>query len=364
MKNVLIIIGKLVVGGAEKVGRDIGYYADKEKFSITYIVFEQEKGIYEEELEEQGCTIYHFDPPHRGYLKFCMRLSRVIRERHIDIVHSHTMFNSGLVTMIARWNRVPIRITHSHSIKGPEHRGFIKNSYEKMMRRSILLNSTKLVACGKSAGEWLYGKNIFHDKGILIYNGIHLESYRFSSEIRNSIREHLGLKEAFIIGHVGHLAFVKNQLFIINLLPEIIKEKPEAVFMMVGDGNDRSILLEAAQKLGVEKHVVFTGNVNNVGDYMSAMDVFVFPSLYEGMPLALVEAQTNGLPCVISNRIPKDVFVTDLLCDLSLENHEKQWVQTITGMERNRSDQYWSKMYELGFDTSVMLRKIYQLYEN
>lgn len=363
MKNVLIIIGKLVVGGAERVGRDIGYYADKKKYNIYYIVFGEESGVYEKELRAKGCKIYHFAPPSENYLEFCRKLNYFIKRKHINVVHSHTMFNSGIVLSIARWNHVPVRIAHSHSIRGPEHRGVIKTAYENFMRKSIIRNATKLVACGKSAGRWLYGEGVFTSKGILIHNGINLEVYGYNEEKRKRIREMYGISGSFVIGHVGHLAAVKNQAFIIKLMPEILKRIPDTMFMIVGDGHDKEMLYELVQNMGMEDHILFTGNVNNVGDYMSAMDVFAFPSLYEGMPLSLVEAQTNGLPCIISDHIPDDVYLTDLIKPLPLENSQSQWIAAVTGTMRNQSEKYKSMMFSKGFDTSVMLEKIYQLYD-
>lgn len=363
MKNVLIIIGKLIIGGAERVGRDIGYYADKNKYSIQYLVFEDDVCAYEKELLDVGCIIHHMEPPSAGYYKYYRNLCRLIKKQHIDIIHSHTMFNSGWAMMAGKHQRVAVRISHSHSIKGPEHRGFIKNFYEKTMRRLIRYYATDYVACGKAAGEWLYGKDFFEKKGTLIYNGIDLRQYIYNENARNAIREKYGIQNKFIIGHAGHFAPVKNQIFLLDLMPEILKRTPNAFLVLLGDGENHRILEDEVCKLGLQDKVIMPGNVKNVGDYMSAMDVFAFPSLYEGMPLTLVEAQSNGLPCVISQNIPEDVHLTDLICSLSLKNSDEQWVKHITTAKRKHPEDYGKKLYELGVDTKGMLDKIYSLYE-
>ena len=361
MKNVLIIIGKLSVGGAERVGRDIGYYADKKKYSVHYLVFEDDVCAYEKELTDAGCIIHHMDPPSAGYGRYYRNLCELIKKQQIDIIHAHTMFNSGWA-MLAGWQqRVPVRISHSHSIRGPEHRGFVKNLYEKTMRMMIRLFATDYVACGKGAGKWLYGEKFFEKNGTVIYNGIGLDQYIYDENERNKVREKYGLQKKFIIGHAGHFAPVKNQ--VLELMPEIIRRRSDAFLMLLGDGQIRKKLEEKIIKLGLQDRVLMTGNVKNVGAYMSAMDVFAFPSLYEGMPLALVEAQSNGLPCIISAKIPEDVYLTDLIRSLPLENSTEQWIEAIIKARRNHPERYRKVMGEEGFDIHGMLDRVYGLYE-
>lgn len=363
MKNVLIIIGKLIIGGAERVGRDIGYYADKKKYRIHYLVFEDDICAYEKELTDAGCIIHHMDPPSSGYGRYYRNLCELIKKQQIDIIHAHTMFNSGWA-MLAGWQQgVPVRISHSHSIRGPEHRGFVKNLYEKTMRVMIRLFATDCVACGKGAGEWLYGKKFFEKNGTVIYNGIGLNQYIYDKNARNKIREKYGLQKKFIIGHAGHFAPVKNQVFLLELMPEIIRRRPDAFLLLLGDGQSRQKLEEKVIKLGLQEKVLMTGNVKNVGAYMSAMDVFAFPSLYEGMPLALVEAQSNGLPCIISVKIPEDVYLTDLIRSLPLENSTEQWIEAIIKARRNHPEKYRKEMYDLGFDIHEMVKRIYAIYQ-
>lgn len=360
MKKVLIIIGKLTIGGAEKVARDIGYFADKSKFGIHYIVFGNEIGAYEDELEASGCVIHHFDPPKKNHYKYYRRLKELIQKEKYDVIHCHTMFSSGWAVLAGYKCNVPKRISHSHTVKGFEQRGFVKNLYENTMRKIIQKYSTDYIGCGKSAGEWLFGKAFFQQYGRIIFNGIDLKHFRFNSDIRKNIRSQYQLDDSFVIGHVGHLAEVKNQSFLIRLLPSVLEEKPNAKLLLLGDGNDRNKLEGLVQSLGLEQHVIFTGNVNNVGEYMSAMDLFVFPSLYEGMPLALVEAQTSGLPCIISNKIPNDAVQTDLVKKLALDS--EMWINAITNSVPTDRLSYYKTMFDLGFDTSVMLDKIYKLY--
>ena len=363
MKKILIVIGKLCVGGAERIGRNIGYYADKNRYEIHYLVYGKDRGDYERELVNVGCRIHHMPPPSYGYGKYYKNLKRLLKKERFDVVHSHTMFSSAWVVRAARQCGVPVRIVHSHTIQGPEKRSFVKKLYENTMRIIIRIDSTQYVACGMSAGNWLFGKAFFSKKGKLIYNGIKLSDYAYCEEARKKTREMLHIEDGFIVGHVGHLASVKNQIFILKLIPELLKREPKTVLMLLGEGEDKEKLLTETERLNIADHVIFTGNVTNVGEYMSAMDVFVFPSLYEGMPLAMVEAQANGLPCIISDAIPDDVHLTDLVQGISLKTNQEEWVTGILRAKREKPEKYENIIRKAGFDTMDMVRKIYALYE-
>lgn len=363
VKKILIIIGKLYIGGAERVGRDIGFFADKSKYEIHYVVFEDIIGAYEKELEDVGCIIHHVDPPSSNYKKYYHCLVKIIKEEKIDIIHSHTMFSSGWAMLAGKKCGVPIRIAHSHTIRGPEKRGILKNTYEKIMRHIVVHNATDLIACGKGAGEWFYGAKTFSRKGKIIYNGIDLSEFEYNLAAREKIRNQYSLFDKFVIGHVGHLAPVKNQTFLLELMPKILNKKPNAVLLLLGEGEDRQKLNNIIIKNNLQDYVIMTGNVPNVGEYMNAMDVFVFPSLYEGMPLALVEAQTNGLPCCISDRIPEDAFLTDLIRVIPFDNNDTEWIRMICDANRKDSSSYGQQIYQMGFDVSGMLERIYQIYK-
>lgn len=363
MKRVLEIIGKLYIGGAEKVARDIGYYADPSRFAVDYLVFGDEKGVYEDDLTAKGCRIFHAAPPSDGYKDYVRTLEGLIKQNGYDVVHCHTMFSSGWAMWVAKRLGVPVRISHSHSIRIPGRRGFAQSLYERAMRLVILRCSTQLVGCGVDAGRWLFGKGAFERRGITILNGIETEKFTYSEACRSEVRHALGIGDKFVIGHAGHMVKVKNQSFLIELMPEVLKRRPDAVLLLLGDGQDRSMLEQKAKALGLSDKVIMTGNVRDVYRYLSAMDVFAFPSLYEGMPLAMVEVQSNGLPCIISDRVPKDVFLTELLKPLPLEAGAEAWAEAICRAGRSEPEKYGGAMRKSGFDFMNMIEKVYSIYE-
>lgn len=360
MQKILILPSKLNIGGAEKVAADIGFYADPQKCEVHYVVFGDEVGAYEPELIARGCRVFHIAQPSESFRAYMHNLKTLIRTHHYDVIHAHTMFNIGWATLAGRLYGVPVRVSHAHSALR-EKRSLKVRLYEAAMRALILTCATDLVACGVQAGERLYGKRAFAKRGKLILNGIDTHRFAFDERRREAFRKELGLEDKFVIGHTGHLVAVKNQTFLLDLMPKICKKRPNALLLLLGDGQDRPVLERKIRELHLEKHVRMTGNVRNVPDYLNAMDVFAFPSLYEGMPLSIIEVQTNGLPCIISDRVPEDVFLTNLIHPLSLETPER-WVDEICGASRVQSENYASLMRETGFDTASVMDRIYRIY--
>lgn len=361
MKYILHIIAQLCIGGAEKVARDIGLYADTNEYESHYVVFGDKVGEYESALTEHGCKVFHMPSPSAGYSDFMNSLKKLMREYDYQAVHAHTMFNAGWVMLAAKQMKVPVRVAHAHSILD-NGGGFVTKTYETLMRRLILSCATDLVACGVGAGKRLFGEKAFKQRGKLILNGIETAEFAFNTETRERMRSELGIADKFVIGHAGHLAAVKNQKFLITLMPDILKNRKNAVLLMLGEGEDRAMLEGRIAELGLQDKVIMTGNVPNVYDYLCAMDVFAFPSLFEGMPLSIVEVQANGLPCVISDRVPKDVFLTDLLTPLPIDD-AAPWIDAICHAERENAESYAQVLKNGGLDVMTAVKKFYDIYE-
>ena len=365
MKKVLEIIGSLRIGGQEKVGREIGLHINRDKYKIEYLVFDKGKEPYETDLEKAGIKVYHLPEPSEGYIQYLRNLGYLLKKGKYSVVHAHTMFNCGWAMLMAWVNKVPCRISHSHSIKMAEHHySLLARIYQSIMKELIHIFGTEFIGCGKAAGEWLFGESFFQKKGKIIYNGINTKQFLFSSVKREEMREKLNISDKFVIGHTGHFMKVKNQQFLISLMPEILKQRPEAVLLLLGDGELKKKNLEYCKALGIEHKVIMTGNVSNVSDYLCAMDVFAFPSLYEGMPLSIIEVQCNGLPCIISDTVPEDVFLTDLIRPLSLKSPKENWIREICSASRHDSQKYGKIIGETGFDESNMLKNIYKIYDS
>ena len=357
-KKVLIIAAKLYIGGAEKVARDIALYAPEGKYEFHYLVFGDEVGAYEAQVIEKGAKVFHWAQPSEGYFPFFRKLLKLMKQEHYHAVHAHTMFNCGFVMLAAALAGVPLRISHSHSAL-TTNPSFPKRIYEKVMQFLILRCSTDLVACGIAAGKRLFGDR---SDVQLILNGIDTAQFVYNAQKRDEIRRKWQLESRLVLGHAGHLAEVKNQVFLLDLMPLILEKRPDAMLLLLGEGDDRPMLEQKIQDMHLENSVIMTGNVINVADYLSAMDVFVFPSLYEGLPLSILEVQANGLPCIISDSVPKDVFLTDLIHPLSLKDAKGQWVSAILGAHRNDPTGYNNLLQQSEYTVETAMGKLYQLY--
>lgn len=352
------------MGGAERVAANISTYAPNGEFEFHYLVFEGHDNVYGPEIEARGGKVITLPVPASDYIAYIRQLKKVIRENRYDAVHSHTMFNSGINLAIAKIMGVPIRIAHSHTTRTERKVSRKQKIYEWVMKKLILWSATDLLACGVEAGEWLFGAKAFSKRGKVIRNGIDTDAFKYSELNRAKIRAEYGLPEdGFVIGHAGTLIPLKNQELLIRLLPSIKEKLPKACLMLLGRGeeNERNRLKDIARECGVSDSVLFCGGVMNVNECLSAMDVFAFPSLREGTPLALIEAQTNGLPCVISDRIPDDAILTDLVEPISLENKGK-WIDTLINAKRSEPKRYAQLIEKAGYSNKTSYQPIYSIY--
>lgn len=362
MKYILQIAAKLYIGGAEKVARDIALCADPEKYEFHYVVFGDEVGTYEHQLLEKGCKVFHLAEPSDSYHNYIKALMALMRQYRYHAVHVHTMFSSGWVMLAAKLYGIPVRVTHAHSALDDGKRP-LKSIYEAVMRFLILSCSTDIVGCGIKAGQRLFGETAWDKRGNLILNGIDVAGFAYNAKKRETVRTQMRLGDRLVLGHAGHLAEVKNQSFLLDLMPLILEKKPNACLLLLGEGEDRLMLERKVLDLKLEDHVIMTGNVTNVADYLSAMDVFVFPSLYEGLPLSILEVQANGLYCVISDRVPEDVFLTDLIHPLSLEDPKEVWIEKILSAKRSQPQAYNDCLRDSDYAVETAMDKIYRIYE-
>lgn len=357
--KVLEVCARLNIGGAQKVAANIGRYAP-EDIDIWYLVFGSDVGEYEAPLIEMGHHIVHM--PLRSHQPFFRRLCKFIKRESFDVVHCHTMYSCGIFMLAARLCGVRGRICHSHTSKDEAPQTLRRVLYKRLMRALTRLCATDYLACGQEAGNELYGERFFRRHGQVIKNGIETHKYAFDEAARGEIRASYGVSDAFVIGHVGHYVSVKNQSFLIDLFPELLRRRPDCVLLLFGEGEDREKLQAQIRRLNLQKHVRLMGNVNNVDRVLSALDTFVFPSLYEGTPLALIEAQANGLPCIISDQIPDDACLTDLIlrCSLSEPN---TWIRSILAASRpGDPGKYQYRIEQLYGSVEQSLHTLYRLF--
>ncbi len=353
MIRVLYTVNGLRVNGMSAVIMQYITKLDKHKYQFSVFTDEiDEKFI--QTLNENHVEIYQSKMRRKNQLAYFMELCRILRTGKYDIVHAHG--NSATIAvelLAARICGVPMRIAHSHNTTC-DH---IK--LDRFLRPLFYTLYTDGIGCGIAAGKWLFQDHPF----TVIKNGIDLDRYCFDQKQRDRIRTELGIENKFVIGHVGRFTDQKNHAFLLKAFRDL--RKPDSVLLLVGDGPLEEQIKELAEKLKINNRVIFYGTTNDTAAMYSAMDCFVFPSKYEGVPLTLIESQANGLPCFISDRVSSEVILTDLIQVLSLDDPHRWAEEILVGKKRIPEDSKSAirSLKEAGFGICEVIEQIDSLYQ-
>lgn len=330
-KKILIVSSSLRVGGLERVAVNCAKYSDCGKYNFDFLVFGNEIGGLEQEVQSYGWTIIRIKKPENKLWKFYKEVCRVMKENGpYDAVHSHTFFNSGIVLLAAKHSGIPCRIAHSHSIKRKGQQNVARLVYNWIMRRLLNAYSTTVCACSVQAGNYLFGEKRFQSEGIIIPNVIDPTQYAFDADSREQAREEFNIApDTLLIGQIGHLSSVKNPCFLLKVFSVLVKNV-KSKLILVGDGPLFPVLRDEIANLGLTEYVIMPGIRNDVSRLMSAMDVYVCTSTNEGFGLVLLEALANGLPCVgEKNAIVKEIVEFGHCTLVDSFNSAEPWAQVI-----------------------------------
>lgn len=275
-----------------------------------------------------------------------------------DIVHIHG--NSATISLeliAAKLAKVPIRIAHSHNTF------CTAKLADKLLRPLFYLLCNGRLACGQRAGEWLFRNRDF----TIIANGINTDRFIFNSAKRSLVRSELGWEEAIVVGHIGNFVDAKNHDFLIDVFNTLHERDRRYRLLLVGDGNLQNIIKDKVYKLHLQDKICFAGSVSDVTPFLSAIDLIVMPSLYEGVPLTLIEEQASGLPCIVSDTISDEVNKTDLVKFVSLESGVAFWANEVLNLEFNddrtrASISAIEKIKKSGFDIIEQSEKLKNYY--
>ncbi|MDD6729156.1 MAG: glycosyltransferase [Eubacteriales bacterium] len=339
-KRVLIVTESISYGGLNLVSVNLQQHLDKEKFDCTFCVRRSQKGELEHEITEQGIKVIHVPDSELNYLKSYLFYKKTMKDGNYDIVHCHLPFISGIVLLAAKQAGVKNRIAHAHFSQPytdtaiySKKKQIVADVYRKIMRLFLKVFCTVKLACSYDSGCFLYGRREFEKNGIILNNGIDTESFAFNKDIRKSVRNELNINEkAVVFGHIGQLYSVKNQTYVIDVFNEFHKNNGNSYLLVIGDGTDREKLENKVCSLGLEKSVLFLGLRNDANRLYQAMDIFVFPSVHEGFPVTLVEAQASKLPCIVSDTITKDTKLNRNIEYMSVDLPAEKWAEKIENM--------------------------------
>jgi len=317
--------------------------------------------MYETQIAQAGGKLITLRRSIANPMRYLKDLRKVIGEEKYDIVHVHGNSATMVLEMIAaRQAGCKVRIAHSHNTTCRHQK------IHRLMDPLFQALCTGRLACGEEAGRWLHGKRSF----TVVNNGIQTQVYRFDSVARQNARQELGIsREQKLICHVGTFNGVKNQAFLVEILEQLVATGEDWMMVLIGVGQTREAVEALVREKQLEKRLRFIGITDRVQDYLSAADLTVMPSLYEGLPLTLIEAQTNGLRCVVSDTITREVDKTGNLTFLPLSSGAEHWAQVIAQLpletdRMKRSEAAAAKIRDCGYDIHDEAAKLKTLYIN
>lgn len=308
-------------------------------------------------LETNGSQNYVLSYRNNNPFKYVINLAKTIKEGAYSIVHVHGCSATMAVEMLAaKIAGVEIRIAHSHNTKCDHFKvdRFLRPFFSRWCNYGF--------ACGQEAGEWMFRGKDFE----IISNGIDLEKFQYNPLVREAFRSKYKLEDKFVIGHVGRFSEQKNHIKLLHIFEKFSIKHPEAYLVLIGDGELKDAIKQHAERQKL--NVMFVGLSDEVEKWLQAMDLFVFPSLYEGLPLGLVEAQAAGLPCVLSDTISPMAKITDLVEFVRLDAASSEWITVMEGMMNrfkrvSQIDEIKTQIREKHFDINLNCKELVSIYK-
>lgn len=348
MIRVLQVVTYMGRGGLETLLMNYyrHFYRDQVQFDfLTHRDFEAD---YDGEIRSLGGRIYRLPRLNPMSASYRQALGSFFSAHpEYDIVHSHLDCMAGIPLREAAKHGVPVRIAHAHSASQARD---LRYPVKLFYKRTIPKYATHLFACGEAAGNWMFGDHSFR----VLPNAIDTAAFTYDPIARARVRAGMGIgRDAFVVGHVGRFRREKNHTFLLAFFAELIKKRPDAVLLLAGDGDLEPEMRKRADELGIRDRVIFAGARSDVPDLLSAMDIFCLPSLFEGLPLSVMEAQASGLPCLLSDRVPEECCVRESTKRLRLESSASEWADEILRLAERGVNKEGGRLQESIRDAEV-----------
>ncbi len=357
MVRILHVVTYMGRGGLETMLMNYYRHMDREKIQFDFLVHRDFEADYDAEILALGGKIYRMPrliPWSRSY-KAGLRSFFAAHPEH-KTVHVHQDCLSSVALQCAAESGVPTRIAHSHtSNQGKNLKYLIKRYYMKKIPRY----ATDFFACSAEAGSWMFGNVDFE----VLHNAIDVPAYVYAQAVAARVRRTLGIGDELLIGHVGRFRDEKTNLYLLDFFSALLQREPAAKLLLVGDGDCMAAARDKAATLGIQDRVIFAGSRADVPELMQAMDVFVLPSLFEGLPLTLIEAQAAGLPCVISDAVPLECALTDGLVTVKkLSDTPSDWAAHILERRSVPRCPHTEELRAAGYDITEAAGKLLAFY--
>ena len=351
------IMGKWLGGGVEAVVMNYYRHIDRTKIQFDFICDDDSTNIPYEEIESMGGKIILI-PPYQKFFKYHKKLKRVLSEGNYRIVHSHINTLSVFSLFVAKGANVPVRIAHSHSTTNKKEKK--KNLMKQVLRPFSKLFATHYMCCSELAGRWLFGNREYDKENVyLLNNAIDLDKFKYDQEVRKEVRQELNINEnTLVIGHIGRFVDQKNHSFLIDIFKEVYKKNNDSILLLAGQGPKVEEIKEKVRAYNLQDNVVFLGQRSDANRLYQAFEVFLLPSLYEGLPVVGVEAQATGLLCLLSNDMTQETKVLDTTVFLSIDD-EKEWANLLLNRyKRIKRQDATMEFAESPFNISIESQKL------
>ncbi len=364
MNRILVIVGKMHSGGKKNLIMEYYRNIDKKQIQFDFVCDSDSNAIPEKEILDSGGKIY-IVPPYQKILTNMYTIYKICKMGDYKIVHSYNGTMNIFSMFVAYMAGVPIRINESISMG---HRKEKKNMLKNCLKPFSKLFSTHLMANGVSCGKWQFGENEFNKGNVSVFKTIiDTEKNKYNSIVRRKVRQMYELEDKFVVGHIGRLSVQKNTLYVIDVFYEISKINKDAILLIIGDGPLKDRMIKRIREYDLENRILFLGRREDIQQFYNAMDCFLLPSLYEGLPLVGVEAQCAGLPVFFSSEVPRESEVCKDLCSfLDLSLGSKFWAKEVLNKSFNNTKIRRSHDYELkrsGFDSRQEGKRLGDYYE-
>lgn len=362
--RVLQYIGSLNVGGSQSMIMEIYRKIDKSKIQFDFIIDRKNENFYEAEIIKLGGKVYKFNNYLNGInLNSFKKEWNIFLKEHSEykIIHCHVRSVASIVLKIAKKNGLKT-ICHSHSTSNGKG---VKALGKRILQMRIPRYSDYMFACSKESAIWLYGKEYYENrKCTIINNAIDSQKYIFNEKIRKKKRKELGLENKIVLGQVGRIEKVKNQEFSLYLLKELIKDNKDYFLLMIGNGSMKSFINEKIKELNLEHNTIILENRKDVNELMQAMDIYIMPSLWEGLPISLIEAQATDLPCLISKNISAGIIDCKRVKQLEISDNYKEWINAVKNISICERKDRSNLIKENNFDICANINRIENIYQN
>jgi len=366
--RILQVFARMDRGGAESMIMNLYRNIDRSKLQFDFIVHTSEETAFDKEIESLGGKIYRI-PRYTGrnHLEYKSSWNLFFKNNHkYKIIHGHVRSTASIYLKIAKKFGLTT-IAHSHSTSNGN--GF-SSLIKDILQIPIKYNADYLFGASNKAGSWLFGQQaIENDNFCILKNAIETEKYLFDKDIRNDKRSELGITNETVIGHIGSFKKVKNHSFLVDVFYDYHKKSPNSILVLVGDGRLKNKIQNKVNQYNLSNNVLFLGSRSDVNELLQIMDIFVFPSIYEGLPVTLIEAQAAGLKCIISDEITKEVEITNHISYLSVKEEPQTWSDKIKKIIRecNRKNDRKNMKKEVmgaGYDAQQVAIKLQNFYLN